>query len=301
MNNLVVIEVPFNLGLKELTPGKPPGVDKLPEWLKQQGLYEALFPTQIINMPAPPYSMHIDAETGIRNADAIVAYAKSLAQGVQNALENNNFPLVIGGDCSILIGCLLGAKKHGKYALFFMDGHTDYVTTQFSATKAAAGMDLALVTGNGPEKITNIDGLKPYVAEANTLAFGNRCEDPEYVSLILNSGIAYFSLNDARQKGIKTVAADFIAHVKSEKLDGIWIHLDVDVLDNDVMPCVDSPHQGGLSYSELNEALTILFQSGLVSGLDITILDPDRDEKGIYAGMFVKEIAKIFNQGLNRS
>jgi len=295
MNNLVVIESPFNLGLKELTPGKPPGVNKLPQWLKQHGLYEALSPTQIIDIPAPPYSMHIDAETGVRNADAIVSYSKNLALTVQDTLAKNNFPLVIGGDCSILIGCMLGAKKQGKYALFFMDGHTDYVTTQFSATKAAAGMDLALVTGNGADKITNIDGLKPYVNEADALAFGNRCEDREYVELILNSGIAYFSLKHIRQIGIKTITADFIAQAKLKNLDGIWIHLDVDVLDNDIMPCVDSPQQGGLSYSELNETLAALFKSGLVSGMDITILDPDLDENGAYAGRFVKEIAKVFN------
>ncbi|TFF33763.1 arginase family protein [Mucilaginibacter psychrotolerans] len=122
MNNLIVIESPFNLGLKELTPGKPPGVDKLPQWLKQHGLYEALLPKQIINVPAPPYSMDIDAETGLRNADAIVNYAKELALTVQDTLAKKKFPLVIGGDCSILIGCMLGAKKQGKYALFFMDG-----------------------------------------------------------------------------------------------------------------------------------------------------------------------------------
>jgi arginase len=185
-------------------------------------------------------------------------------------------------------------KKQGKYALFFMDGHTDYVPTQFSATKAAAGMDLALVTGNGADKITNIGGLKPYVNEAEALAFGNRCEDREYVELILNSGIAYFSLKHIRQIGIKTITADFIAQAKLKNLDGIWIHLDVDVLDNDIMPCVDSPQQGGLSYSELNETLAALFKSGLVSGMDITILDPDLDENGAYAGRFVKEIAKIF-------
>ncbi|TFF33762.1 arginase family protein [Mucilaginibacter psychrotolerans] len=156
-------------------------------------------------------------------------------------------------------------------------------------------MDLALVTGNGADKITNINGLKPYVEEADTLAFGNRCEDSDYVGLILNSGIAYRSLEHIRHIGIETITAEFIAQTKLKNSDGIWIHLDVDVLDNHIMPCVDSPQPGGLSYSELNETLTALFQSGLVSGMDITILDPDLDEKGVYAGIFVEEIAKIFN------
>ena len=72
-------------------------------------------------------------------------------------------------------------------------------------------------------------------------------------------------------------------------LDGFWIHLDVDVLDDREMPCVDSRQAGGLTYTELRQLLRLLLESPLASGLDITILDPDLDPEGMYTARFVQK------------
>ena len=74
-----IIEAPSNLGLKQLTANEP-GVRKMPAWLKAHGLYKVLHPQKITRVEAPPYSMCLDKETGVRNADAIVQYSKTLAE-----------------------------------------------------------------------------------------------------------------------------------------------------------------------------------------------------------------------------
>jgi len=293
MKNLIIIEAPSNLGLKQLRDVKP-GVRKLPAWLKAHGLYDVLQPQNVIHVEPQPYSMHLDKESGVRNADAIVSYSKTLSEEIKTVLNAGQFPLVIGGDCSILIGCALALRSMGNYGLFFIDGHTDFVLPHFSETKAAAGMDLALISGNGPDKLTNINSLKPYIAEENNLAVGNRYLQKDYVKLITDSAINYYDLHSLRAAGMEHIAKKFLEHVESHNLDGFWIHLDVDVLDNDLMPCVDSPQPGGLSYEELGTIIRALLLSSKAKGINITILDPDLDPKGTYTKTFIENFSQMF-------
>lgn len=294
-HNLTILEAPSNLGLIEPSPGKEPGVAKLPVWLKTHGLYKQLRPKQIVKVKAPPYSMQYDEMAGVRNADAIALYSKQLSLALIKVIQSGRFPLVIGGDCSILIGCAHALKTLGNYGLFYIDGHTDFVLPHSSLTKGAAGMDLAFATGNGPDKLTNIDGLKPYISEELALAFGNRELDPEYVGYIEKSSVGYFNLNRLRKVGIKSNVENFLATIKRKKADGFWIHLDVDVLDDAVMPCVDSRQPGGLSYDELKRTLKPLLASEMASGLNLTILDPELDPEAVYTNRFISELCEILN------
>src|SRR6478752_6099615 len=171
MKPIIIIEAPTNIGLKQLTLGIEPGVNKLPAWLKQHGLHDKIVHQKVITVDSPPFAMDIDEESGVRNADIVVEYSKKLAPVVKDNKEN--FSLVIGGDCSILIGIAVGLKQNGRYGIFYLDGHTDYVLPEQSGTKAAAGMDLAMITGNGPEKLININGQKTYIEEKHVFAVGN--------------------------------------------------------------------------------------------------------------------------------
>ncbi len=289
MKNLIIIEAPSNLGLKELIPNKEPGVRKLPDWLKVRGLYEKLSPKLVIRVEPPEYSMQIDEVSQVRNADRIINYSKTLSDEIYKAVKSDQFPFVIGGDCSILIGCAPGLRAAGRYGLFFIDGHTDFILPALSLTKGAAGMDLAIVTGNGPHKLTNIKNLKPYFSENNVVAFGNRYLNNDYVNTILNSSITYYDLTAVRKTGIENLVKQFLEDIIDKKLDGFWIHLDVDVLDDKEMPCVDSRQSGGLTYDELTLTFSLLLQSPMAKGIDITILDPDLDPDGIYTDRFIEQ------------
>lgn len=291
---LVIIEAPSNLGLKDLVPGKEPGVRRLPEHLKKYGLYEQLGTPTVIRVEAPPYQSIVDPVSDVRNADMVAAYSKELATVLTRILQQNQLPLVIGGDCSILLGAGAALKSIGNYGLFYLDGHTDYVWPEQSQTAAAAGMDLAIVTGNGHPKLTDIDHLKPYFNEPNVYAVGNREFDPDYVALIANSDIHYYPLPGIRNEGTAVIAGKFLQMVEFKGLSGFWIHLDVDVLDDVVMPCVDSRENGGLSYAELSQMLTPLITSPLFCGIEITILDPSLDPAGEYALAFIRHFTPLF-------
>ena len=293
-----IISFNSNLGLKEPAPGIEPGVKKLPVWLRTHGFYHLFHPAEEISLQPPPYSMELDPVTNVRNTSAIVYYAKEQAKILREVLLKKNFALVLGGDCSILIGNALALKKLGDFKLFFIDGHTDYMAPAQSASRGAAGMDLAIVTGYGHEMLTNIEGLRPYFSEKNTWCVGNREYDPDYVSNIEKTAIHYVDLKTLLREGIMKCVQRFIDSLESDPCDGFWIHLDVDVLDPKIMSAVDSLDPGGLEYHELLILLQELLAHRLCVGMEITILDPDLDPKGNIVSAFVDQVGGLISKTL---
>jgi arginase len=293
---ITILEFPSNLGLIEPEPGREPGVKILPEWLRKFHFHEILQPGKILNLSASPYSMNVDLESGIRNAEAIAEYAIRQSGVLRSCIQEKSFSLVIGGDCSIIIGNTLCLKKLGNYGLFFLDGHTDYMWPELSGTKGAAGMDLAIVTGHCHPKLSNIEGFGPYIKEENVYCVGNREYDKQYVKTIKDSNIHYFDLNSLRVNGVENCCQSFFEMIEKKNLDGFWIHLDLDVLDDECMPAVDSRTPCGLSYQELKEILTPLLVSRKSVGMEITILDPELDPEGVYTTLFVNEIGPLVKE-----
>ncbi|AIF83052.1 arginase family hydrolase, arginase/agmainase/formiminoglutamate hydrolase [Candidatus Nitrososphaera evergladensis SR1] len=286
----VVIEAPSILGLK------PTGVERLPDALKAANLLGELGAEHAGRVEAPPYSPERDKTTLLLNPQAIHSYSLRLADAVASALQKNQFPLVLGGDCSILIGNALALRRLGKYGLFFIDGHADFYQPEASPTGEVADMDLAIVSGRGPDVLTNIDGLKPLVQDRNIVLFGYRDtkEAAGYGSQdVRESDIYVLDFIEVRKSGVAKAASNALDRLLlCKELKGIWVHLDVDVLDDAVMPAVDYRMKdgGGLNFTELGEILKVLFKSGRVVGMDITIFNPNLDRDGSIARKLVSSI-----------
>ncbi len=288
----VIIEAPSNLGLKPPAPGHIPGCYRLPTALRSAGLYDSLAVKTSQKVMPPLYGPDIDPVTGIRNAQAIHDYSRRLADSIEAAVRAEQFALVLGGDCSILLGGMLALRRIGHYGLCFIDGHADFLEPETSQTGGAAGMDLALVTGYGPALLTDLEGWRPLVAPQDSVLLANR-DDPASYGLTLDPGILNIDLETLRKIGIETAAAHTLAHFRQRGVSGFWIHFDADVLDVDLMPAVDSPMPGGLTYAEMRTLLRALLRSDLAVGLEITIFDPDLDPDRHIARAFARELAAV--------
>ena len=298
-NNINIFEFPSNLGLKRKEFDIEPGVKLLPSWLRKNKFHELINPEQIFTVNPPDYSMNLDNESGVRNAEKIISYAIKQAELLSEQIKQDSFQIIIGGDCSILIGNALALRQVGEYGLFFLDGHTDYVLPEISQSKQAAAMELAIVTGYAHEKLTNILKLKPYFKENNVWCVGNREYDSNIVKLILDSDINYFDLNKLRKTGIEKCTSQFLKMVDENELDGFFIHLDVDVLNDDIMPAVDSRQKDGLNYPEFDNLLCMLLSNPKAIGIEITILDPNLDQEGKHTREFVLNFVKAIEFGKN--
>jgi arginase len=284
-----IIDAPSILGLR------PTGVEFLPDALKAAGLNERLHADYAGRVSPLPYNSERDKVTLLLNPEAIKTISIELADIVSSVISSRRYPIVLGGDCSILIGNLLALRRLGKYGLFFIDGHADFYQPEASLTGEVADMDLAIVSGRGPDILANIYNLKPLVCDEDIILFGYR--DREQAASfgsqdVANTSIHSFDLSYVKQRGIRTTASEAIKKILNDELCGFWIHLDADVLDDAIMPAVDYRLKDGLSFYELSELLKIIVATGRSIGMDITIFNPTIDSDGSIARKFVSALVK---------
>ncbi|EPY04397.1 arginase/agmatinase/formiminoglutamase [Paenibacillus alvei TS-15] len=278
-SNIRIIHAPINLGLRKHPDGKERGCGKLPEVLEQIGLHDSIEPHAVIKLSQPVYPAFEQYDDGALHGRLIASFSKTLADEVEKSLESRDFPLVLGGDCSVLIGCALALKRKGRYGLIHLDAHPDYYNKCNKEKAAVAGMDLAIVSGKGTEILTNLENHRPYIRSEDIVSFGYREADPEQeiIQEATTDGIICWSAARIQKLGIEQVADDLSNFVLQAEVEGVWLHLDADILDAAIMPCVDCPESEGLQWDELTILLKRLLSLHKVIGMDVTILDPDLD------------------------
>jgi arginase len=289
MSRFAVIEAPSILGLR------PTGVETLPEALIWAGLIDRLGARHAGRVtPQTAYDFERDPATLTLNGTGIASYSQALADAVGEVIDCGDFPVVLGGDCSILLGGLLALKRRGRYGLLFIDGHADFYNPEANPNGEAASMDLAFATGRGPEVLTNIEGRGPLVNDEDVAAFGYRDaeEQAAYGSQPLPPQLRAIDLHRIRTRGVEVAARDALAHLTRDggPNAGFWMHVDADVLDDAIMPAVDYRLPQGLSWEELTTVMRIAFESHRVVGLEVTIYNPKLDPDGAGARGLVSVI-----------
>jgi arginase len=222
----VIIEAPSVLGLF------PGGVEDLPEALLGAGLADALGADHAGRVIARPYDSTRDPATGLLNPAGLRDYAHELADATGEVLDGGGIPIVLGGDCSILLGNLLALSRRGRFGLLFIDGHADFYQPDAEPRGEAASMDLALATGRGPSIVADLEGRGPLVLDEDVVQLGRR--DAEEAAAagsqrIEDTAITVIDLEVMRQRGPERAAHDALGRLGRPELAGFWIHLDCDV------------------------------------------------------------------------
>ncbi|RWO94318.1 arginase family protein [Mesorhizobium sp.] len=275
-SHYAILEAPSTLGRAT------DGVERLPGRLLDLGLAERIQARRAGRLAVPAKDPTPDPETGTLNARAIAQWSPKLADAVEAVLDAGGFPVVLGGDCTIVLGSALAFRRRGRYGLLFIDGNADFFQPEAEPNGEGASMDLAFVTGYGPSLLTDIEGRGPLVRPEDAVAFAYRDhkDQEEYGSQPLPEELKVLDLPNVRATGIEAAAREAVDHLTRAELDGFFIHLDADCLDDVIMPAVDFRVPGGLSWDELTAALRLALASGKAVGLEITIYNPRLDEDG---------------------
>lgn len=271
---LAVLDAPSNLGLRPPEEGAVPGCHKAPGVFRDAGLLARLSAIDAgVVTPARYRPEWVPGE--VRNEQAIADHSRELAGRIHDQLDHPHAPLILGGDCSILVGVGLALRRSGRFGLVSLDG-LDYrhPGNMPDAGVAVGGESLALVTGLGGS-LAELDGVRTYLRPDDVVAVGLRPDD-ECAAEAAANGL-YLVDAPAVARDPAAAAADVLSMVERPELDGFWIHLDADVLDPTLMPAVDSQEPGGLTFDQLAKVLSRLLASPRAVGLDVTIYDPDLD------------------------
>jgi arginase len=285
------------LGVPSNSAGRIDGVARGPMALREEGLVDAIRQRADVrdfgDVGLPNPSPERDAETHIIDPRGLSALVARVRDSVAAILDNGHFPLVIGGDCPVLLGCLAAVAAREPLGLLFVDGHEDAYLPVQSSTGEAADMELAFALGMADVSWSaELAAVLPLVEAADVQILGAR--DAE---LLRAEGVSSLGDRLAMVDGDRLAAdpAGAAAYACASLSDPWWFHLDLDVLSTEALPAVDYPQPGGLGWEELASVATTALRAG-PRGWDITIYNPDLDPERIHARRIVRSIGSVVEQ-----
>jgi arginase len=144
------------------------GVERAPAVLLRAGLADGLAARRAASVPATGYSATPDPQTEVMNPQALAGYSSVLADAVAAVLDEGEFPVMLGGDCSILLGTMLALQRRGRYGVLYIDGDADFYQPEVKPLRgAASASDLAFATGRGPDIVCDLERRRPLVRDAD--------------------------------------------------------------------------------------------------------------------------------------
>jgi arginase len=296
---IAIVGAPSSIGIHPYDDGEPRHLIRAPHVLRVRGIVRRRGADDFGDVVPDPYVDYRRPRDRPRNEREVHAYSRRLAGVGGAATAQGRFPLVLGGDCSIVLGGLLGARRGvgGPVGLAYVDAHADFATVDESEIGSSASMALALAVGRGDSRLARVGGALPLVDARHAAIVGRRDGDVSrsHRALAL-SGVLDLPHADAMPLDTGYLAAATLARAAAPGLRGFWIQVDVDVLDPSVMPAVDSPEWGGLRVDELVRLLTPLVGHPGAIGMSVTAydpaLDPDRSGARLLVGVLASLLAR---------
>ncbi|HHQ6806985.1 TPA: arginase [Staphylococcus aureus] len=293
-----IIGAPSTFGQRKL------GVDLGPTAIRYAGLISRLKQLDLdvydkgdIKVPAVNIEKFHSEQKGLRNYDEIIDVNQKLNKEVSASIENNRFPLVLGGDHSIAVGSVSAISKHyNNLGVIWYDAHGDLNIPEESPSGNIHGMPLRILTGEGPKELLELNSnvIKP----ENIVLIGMRDLDKGERQFIKDHNIKTFTMSDIDKLGIKEVIENTIEYLKSRNVDGVHLSLDVDALDPLETPGTGTRVLGGLNYRESHFALELLHQSHLISSMDLVEVNPLIDSNNYTAEQAVSLVGTFFGETL---
>ena len=264
------------------------GEAKAPAALRDAGVVTALGARDAGDVPISVNDPTRDPVTGIVAVDELRMAVAAIRARVADALRRGDQPLVLGGDCTVVIGAAAAVRQRlGRFGLVFIDGHPDYLDGASSPTGESADMALAILTGHGPSGLVDLGGTPPLVEPADVVLVGHRSGDlgadvaaerarlPNVVTQVDSLALA---TEGGQRVGRRLVAS---------RRGPWWLHLDLDVLDEGALPAVSYPQPGGLGWDDVTALLAALGADPGLVGVTVADFRPDLDADGWYARRIV--------------
>jgi arginase len=271
MTGFALLDVPLDCS------GAGRGEERAPAALRAAGLRERLGGRDAGAVEARIRDHRRDPASGVIGAADVRAMAAEIAARVASIREAGERPLLIGGDCTLLLGVFQALP--GGSGLWFVDGHADFFDGESSPTGEAADMELAILTGHGPPGLLEGDG--PLLEPAAVVLLGHRPSslhpDVARENARLDPAIHALTAPEVRERGAARAGTDAAARLARRPA---WLHLDLDVLDEAALPAVSYPQPRGLDWDELVALARPLVAAPNLLGVSVADFNPDRDPDG---------------------
>jgi arginase len=272
------------VGVPYTSMAAPGGIARAIDVLRSAGLVEGSEPQGTLTTRA---ISHLSRETGCGAPQ--VFSMRALSRGlssrpraaVASSQSRGRLPLLVGGDCPVLLGALAAIRDHhGTAGLMLVDGHEDAWPPRLSPTGEAShsevGLALGLVDDPLPEPLGSlvpllapdtVAMLGPRDRTRSTKEEGLRSRRQWRCSATIGTSGRMDPLPPHTRRTPRSVAP----------AAAFWLHLDLDVLSTEQFAAVDYPQRGGLTWRELHEIAITALRAPRCAGASIVIYNPDKD------------------------
>ncbi len=225
-----------------------------------------------------------DPDTGWLDFDQVCELTAEVRERVAALVGEGRVPVVLGGCCTLVPGALAGARDSlGECGIAYLDGHFDLYEGDTSQTGEAADFPLAAAIGRAPQELLDRVGGDAVVDPERIALLGPRDEEEAvgFGSPVPREvGITNFRDRESlRGADLATVGAD-AAERLAEGGRRYWLHLDVDVMDQEAFPATDVLQPDGLSVAELTELISPLLAHQALAGVNLVCFNPEKDPGG---------------------
>jgi arginase len=269
-----------------------PGSEKAPAALRAAGLIEKLkdigYEVTDFGDCAPQVFAEDDEHKRARNLPAIVASLHDLKPRAEQAVKSGALVLVLGGDCTQIVALLTAGRRYYKHiSLLWFDRDADLNTPATTPSGRVDGMVLAGIHGRGSAELVRFWSEPPLIREPDTFLFGMARLDPAEQEILSRSPVRHLYADGVRLKGAAAAAQNALAQLHTDSRE-FMLHLDIDVIAQEEFPATNVPGSGGLSFAEVQAAMTEFTKEKNLLGLDVAQYNPDKDPDGSAAKKLVE-------------
>jgi agmatinase len=210
-----------------------------------------------------------------------------ISDAVEEVTQAGKVPIVLGGDHTVTFSNATGvARVHGfgEVALVHFDAHADTGTLQNGQLYGhGTPMRRLIESGAVPGHRFVQIGLRGYWPE------------PEVVAWMREQGMRSYFMNDIVDRGLDTVVDEAVAHSLDGGAKGVFISVDIDVVDPGFAPGTGTPEPGGLTARELLDTVRRLAKQLTVLGADVVEVAPAYDHAEITVYLANRVVLEIMN------
>jgi arginase len=234
--------------------------------------------------------------SGLLNEEALGRLVTATREAVARSLDRGRLPLLVGGDCPVLLGALAAGRDARRHpGLLLVDGHEDAWLPERSNTGEASDSEVAIALGRIAGLPDPLDDLVPLLAPEAVAILGarDRAELDEAGVPSLEGAVALFRDDiGVRASGAVSSAGAATAALAAGS-SSFWLHLDLDVLRTDDFPAADYLQPGGLNWLELHDIAAAALADPHCFGCSVVIYNPELDPKRTSAARIVRFLSDL--------
>lgn len=301
-NTVAIIGAPSDLGANIR------GTCLGPDTLRLAGLAQSLNQSglEVVdhgNVEVPIREQLSSQEADSKFRHSIFKTCEKIYDKTLKALQENQRPLLIGGDHSLAVGSISAVSHHcqqqgRKLGCIWFDAHADINTPASSPSGNIHGMPVSMLLGSGHQEYRELGHQEPKLDPSRLALVGLRSIDSEEKTLCRNAKLHAFTMREVDSLGMKAVLDQILTEFKNQGVDWIHASFDIDALDPICAPAVSTPVSGGLTARESRLALEMLAETQIAHSMDLVELNPVHEQNLKTAQLSIELACSFFGYSI---